>query len=287
MRRLLLPLLALLFAAGSTFAVRKLLVQEPVTTTVVVDAAQPVLTKAVLVAAKDLVAGSFVQADSLRWQEWPDVALAESYLERGKAQEADLIGAVVRRALPAGEPLSMASVVKPGDRGFLAVVLDPGMRAVSVPVDDASSNAGLMFAGDRVDLIVTHTLEAGGDPSGARRVSETVLTDVRVIAMGCSLKTEAEGADLLAGQVRTATLETTPADAEKVALAAELGKLSLSLRSLAQPPDGGKVVARTAARTWDLEVSPALRPENQPRSTISVVRGDKLETVSVRRGAGT
>jgi len=289
MRRLMAPTAALLLAAGTTYAVRSYLDREPGgTATVVVETAEPAPTKAVLVAARNLSTGDFVQPDGLRWQEWPDVELPESYLERGKAQEADLVGAVVRRGLAAGEPLSVSSVVKPGDRGFLAAVLDPGMRAVSVPVDEASSNAGLIFPGDRVDLIVTQNLDLSAEAGAAtRRVSETVLRDLRVIAMGRSLKGEAEG-DLVAGtQVRTATLETTPAGAEKIALASELGKLSLSLRSLAvgdgaQPPG-------TAAptHTWDLEVSPALRPENQPHATMALVRGGKAETVTVRRGAGS
>jgi pilus assembly protein CpaB len=160
------------------------------------------------------------------------------------------------------------------------------MRAVSVPVDEASSNAGLIFPGDRVDLIVTHSLDLTGEAGVSRRVSETVLRDLRVIAMGRSLKGEAE-ADLTVGaQARTATLETSPAGAEKIALASELGKLSLSLRSLAvgddaQPPGAAPT------HTWDLEVSPALRPENQPHSTMALVRGGKAETVTVRRGAGS
>lgn len=286
MRRLILPFLALLTAGGATYGARSwLAVPREVVATASAPAPKP-LVQAVLVAAKDLAPGEFLQADGARWQEWPDVAVPDSYLVRGKAQESDLVGAVPRRPIAAGEPLSAASVVKPGDRGFLAAVLDPGLRAISVPVDEASSNAGLVFPGDRVDLIVTQTLDLAGQSAGQRRVSETVLADVRVIAMGRSLKAEGGDGAAPAAQARTATLEATPADAEKVALAAELGKLSLSLRSLAAADgagDGGRV---PPSPTWDLEVSPALRPENQPRSTLAVVRGGKLETVAVRRGAG-
>lgn len=287
MRRLLLPVVALALAGVSTFAVRSYLDRGPPQIAVQIEEAQPVLARAVLVAATNLPSGSFIQADHLRWQEWPDVALPETYLERGKAHETDLVGAVVRRTVAAGEPIALGNVVKPGDRGFLAAVLDPGMRAVSVPVDEASSNAGLIFPGDRVDLIVTHQLEIAGDDSTTRRVSETVLEDVRVIAMGGRLNAEA-GSELgAAPQARTATLETTPAGAEKVALVAELGKLSLSLRSLAVAGDAPVRGAEPAPLTWDLDASPALRPENQPRSTLNVVRGGKIETITVRHGAGT
>lgn len=289
MRRLILPLVALLMAAGSTIAVRSLLTPADRPADAVAEPAALAPTRAVLVAASDLATGTFIQPDSLRWQEWPDVALPESYLVRDTVREEDLVGAVMRRPASAGEPLSLTSLVKPGEHGFLAAVLDPGMRAVSVPVDEASSNAGLIFPGDRVDLIVTHSLDIAHETNGTRRVSETVLSNVRVIAMGQNLKSEAEasGGLLSATQpARTATLETTAPGAERVALATELGKLSLSLRSLAAPATGVEPDP-AATRTWDLDVSSALRPENQPRSSLALVRGSKAEIVTVRRGAGS
>ena len=164
MRRLLLPLVALLLAGTATFAVRAWLERRD--PPAVAAAPEPVLRKAVLVAAADLAVGSFVQPDSLRWQDWPDVAVPETYLVRGQGDEAQFVGAVVRRPLIVGQPLTAGSVVKPGERGFLAAVLEPGMRAISVPVDEAAGNAGLIFPGDRVDLILTQTLSADGDPAG-------------------------------------------------------------------------------------------------------------------------
>jgi pilus assembly protein CpaB len=161
------------------------------------------------------------------------------------------------------------------------------MRAISVPVDEAAGNAGLVFPGDRVDLILTQTISAEGDPAGTRRVSETVLSELRVIAMGRRLTGSGGGEEGASGQqARTATLEATPAAAEKIALVAELGKLALSLRSLATP-EPTPAAQSGSVPTWDLDASPALRPENQPRSTLAVIRGDKLENVSVRHGAGS
>ena len=283
MRRLLLPIFALLLAGTATFAVRAWLErrdQPPAAA-----APEPVQRKAVLVAAADLAVGTFVPPDALRWQDWPDVAVPATYLVRGEADEKQFEGAVVRLPLTTGQPLTVSHVVKSGERGFLAAVLEPGMRAISVPVDEAAGNAGLVFPGDRVDLILTQTLSADGDPAGSRRVSETVLEDLRVIAMGRRLSNGGAEEGGAGQQARTATLEATPAAAEKVALVAELGKLALSLRSLAQA--GGSEVGNGRKLTWDADASPALRPENQPRSNLAVIRGDKLETVSIRRGAGS
>ena len=113
-----------------------------------------------------------------------------------------------------------------------------------------------------------------------------MLEDLRVIAMGRRLTSGGAEEESAGKPARTATLEATPEAAEKIALVAELGKLALSLRSLAIA-DTGRVAPTGRKLTWDADASPALRPENQPRSSLAVMRGDKLETVSVRRGAGS
>lgn len=184
----------------------------------------------VLVAAADLSAGRFIAAEDLRWQSWPDEALAEGYVAEGAGTVEGFVGAVVRRPVAAGEPVTAGKVVRPGERGFLAAVLNPGMRAVSVPVNETTGIAGLIFPGDRVDLILSHSLHPD-DPSGGtqRRAGETVLTDIRVLAIGQNLEVEAGEPKL----GHTATLEVTPRQAEKIAVMLELGTIGLSLRSLA------------------------------------------------------
>ena len=103
-----------------------------------------------------------------------------------------LSGAMVRRSLPAGEPIRMADVIRPSDHGFLAAALDAGMRAVTVGVDATSGATGLISPGDRVDLILTQTIQEPSLPLGRRVVAETVLSDVRVIAIDQQLVQGAE-----------------------------------------------------------------------------------------------
>ena len=136
----------------------------------------------VLVAELDIPSGRFIKPQDVRWQRWPGDDIPENYIVKGGDSKDAVVGAVVRRGLSAGQPITDGSVVKPGDRGFLAAVLSPGMRAVSVPINATSGNSGLIFPGDRVDLILTQTLD--GDTT--RRVSETVLPNIRIIAMGVS-----------------------------------------------------------------------------------------------------
>ncbi|HMR30459.1 MAG TPA: Flp pilus assembly protein CpaB [Geminicoccaceae bacterium] len=284
-RRIVLPLLALALAGGTAYLAHDW-VQSQKRPAQAASEPAPVEQKAVLVAAVDLAPGQFLQAEGMRWQAWPDVSMPESYIVKGATPEDELLGAVVRQPVAAGQPLTRVGVVRPGDRGFLAAVLEPGMRAVSVPVDEASSNAGLIFPGDRVDLILTQTI--GGDDSqdgaktAARRVSETVLSNVRVIAMGRKLRNETGEEAAATDKARTTTLEVTGEGAEKVALVTELGKLSLSLRSLARPDDAPDPAGQRF--TWDTDVARSLLPENQPVSTFAVIRGGETRIVNLSKG---
>jgi pilus assembly protein CpaB len=281
-RRILLPVVALALAGGAAMLARNWVELQRRPIEIVAEApARP--SKAVLVAVRDLHVGEFVQPDLLRWQDWPDVGTPDSYLIEGAANPDDLAGAVVRHEIIAGQPVSAQMLVKPGERGFLAAVLEPGMRAVSVPIDEASGNAGLVFPGDQVDLIVTQSI--GGEGEGqdtVRRVSETVLQDVRIIAIGRKLSAK-DGEDLTSGPAKTATLQVTPEQAEKVALVTDLGRLSLSLRSLANDPESA-ADADAPAFTWDTDVARTLLPENQPMSSIALIRGKETQLLSVRRG---
>jgi Flp pilus assembly protein CpaB len=202
MRRFLFPIFALAMAAGTAQPPQRL-ARKPEARSLCDcpaghDRRRAGLHRGPCPAAERLIPGSFVKPGALRWQKWPDVEISESYLVRGRDDETAFEGSVVRQVLTPGDPILAATLIRPGDRGFLAAVLDPDMRAVSVPVDEASSNAGLIFPGDRVDLILTQSISAqqsssnDGEPNSTRRVSETVLENLRVIAMGRRLHTDPE-----------------------------------------------------------------------------------------------
>lgn len=282
MRRILLPVMALATAAASTYLARAWIEVHTESQPHAASVPPKPVTKSVLVAAKPLSVGQFVQPDAVRWQEWPDVSLPDSYFVEGKRTVDEAAGAVVRRPVAEGEPIVDGNLVKPGDRGFLAAVLDPDRRAISVPVDEASSNAGLIFPGDRVDLILTQSIVEPGKTDEQHRASKTVLEDVRVLAMGRRLK--GEGTDPAGGgQIRTVTLEVTPSDAQKVALVTEMGKLSLSLRSLATR-ETAEASAPSIRATWDIDVSPVPGGANRARTTLAVVRGQDVQILATHQG---
>lgn len=282
-RRLLVLLVALVVAGGTALYARSWVQsQRPTIAAQPPPAAVQENYREVLVAAQNLPTGSFIRPDSVRWQRWPQGRLPDTYVVREQRDLDAMVGAVVRRGIAQGEPLTDGAVVKPGDRGFLAAVLQPGMRAVSVPINDASGNAGLIFPGDRVDLIVTQTVV--DDDRGTRRLaSETVLENLRVLAMG--RRVDDEPGVLPDARLTTTTLEVTPQQAEIVALVTELGRLALSLRSLAQPDEVAELddgaTPDLDRLTWDHDVSRVRRAETTVMRRVVVVRGNDKSEVSV------
>lgn len=214
--------------------------------------------------------GTLIKADDLLWREIPESDVKKGQIKRDTPAAGRLSGAVVRRAIDEGAAISETDVVYPDSPGFLAAALQPGMRAVSVAIDDVTGNAGLTLPGDRVDLILTHRLDGGGDSrNGPPRVaSETVLSDVRVIAVGRTIRApeiEASGGTAAsAGNARTVTLEVGPRDAESVAVVSRLGHLSLALRSLAQTRDSDVDGEETSEPVWGKDISQVVRMAAEP-----------------------
>lgn len=188
----------------------------------------------VLVATRTLPVGTIIDAEAFRYQPWPQGLVQDAYFVRGQANgdPRSLIGTVVRNEITAGQPLSQGAIVRPGERGFLAAALGPGMRAVTVGVSATSGVAGFVFPGDRVDLVLTQEVQGGGD-GPPLRASETIVRNIRVLAVDQRLNARDDQGNQVAQTVSTITFEATPKIAEKIAVAQTIGQMSLSLRSLA------------------------------------------------------
>jgi pilus assembly protein CpaB len=186
----------------------------------------------VLVATKALPVGTIVGPDAFRFQPWPEELMEKAYFVQGKADQAKLVGSVVRVAVSAGQPMTLGAIIQPGDRGFLAAALSPGMRAMTVPVSVEASVAGFIFPGDRVDLLLTQSVSGGGD-GPPLLTSETFLRNVRVLATDQRTTALDEQGKPVIQTFANVTLELTPRLVEKVNVALRAGTLSLALRSLA------------------------------------------------------
>ena len=193
--------------------------------------AQPVAAAEVLVAAADLTLGHGVKEADLRWQAWPADMVPAGAIRKADVPDGldEFVGSTVRVALLAGEPLRREKIVK-GQGGFMSAILPSGMRAVAIAIDNrgTTSAGGFILPNDRVDLI--QTAQAVADGGAATSVSQIILSNIRVLAIGQNIQ-ERNGEKVITGE--TATLELTPTQAELVVLAQKDGQLSLALRSMA------------------------------------------------------
>jgi pilus assembly protein CpaB len=231
-KKLFLLLGALVVAIGTALAARSMFAgaATPQAQAVAV-VAEPEGPK-VLVSKRALPVGTIITADSVGFQLWPQEMVQDAYFLEDTADIEKLLGTVVRHPITAGEPITQGSLVAPGDRGFLAAALGPGMRAITVPVSAKTGVGGFIFPGDRVDLILTQTITA--DDGGSLKAAETILRNLRILATDRSTEatTRKDGSTVVRG-VRNVTLEVTPRIAEKITVAQTIGSLSLSLRSIA------------------------------------------------------
>ncbi|WP_375271675.1 Flp pilus assembly protein CpaB [Sphingomonas sp.] len=225
---------ALFVAAITAFMARTLMAGSAAPTAEAIPIAAPVPTgPEVLVATRALPVGTILDATALKFQPWPSELVENAYFKKDGTDMAKLIGTVVRLPITAGQPVTQGALVKPGDRGFLAAALGAGMRAVTVPVSAQTSVAGFVFPGDHIDLILTQSVEGGGD-GAPLKTSETVVRNLRVLATDQSTSDEKDDkGNTVVKTFSTVTVEATPRIAEQIELAQTLGNLSLSLRSIA------------------------------------------------------
>jgi pilus assembly protein CpaB len=219
----------------------------------------------ILLAARPVAGGTLLQPADVVWGPAGPAGAPPGAIVRGAATENEFLGAVTRQAFATGEPFMENALVKPGDRTFLAAVLMPGFRAISIAVDAPQSVAGLVLPGDRVDLILTQNFGNGASDPGRKSVGETVLRDIRVVAVDQSLMTVAKPAvkDARMGAANspipgTITLEVTEPQAERVLVAMQLGKVQPAVRSLVEADATDAALQRSVTATWAADVSPAL-----------------------------
>ncbi|MEL7198956.1 MAG: Flp pilus assembly protein CpaB [Pseudomonadota bacterium] len=255
-KKLVLLLGALIIAIGTAFAARTMFAGGTAAPEVV--AAEPEGPK-ILVAKLPLPAGTIITAEALEFQQWPEGLVKDAYYLEGESDVSGLLGTVVRDPLTVGEPVTQGTLVSPGDRGFLAAALGPGMRAVTVPVSAKTGVAGFVFPGDRVDVVLTQTVSGEGRPLNA---AETVLRNLRVLATDQSTEQFVnENGKTQVRAFRTVTLEVTPKLAEKVTVAMTIGQLTLVLRSIAD----NQAELERAIASGDVKIPDDATPEEEER----------------------
>lgn len=214
----------------------------------------------VLVAATPLEPGSMLTTENMRWQSWPEDLLVDGFIVQAKEPDAieQFTGKLTRIDLGSGEPIRAEKLIL-GQGGFLAFILDPGKRAVAVRISAESTAGGFIMPNDRVDVL--RTFSRPGPTGQAQMVSETILRNVRVLAIDQT--TDTQGSETVLG--KTATLELKASEVEIIVAGEASGLLSLSLRSFADNHDDQRVVET---------------PEQKP--SVRINRGGVLEQVELR-----
>lgn len=205
----------------------------------------------VLVAKQTIGVGQKLSSASVGWEEWPESALHPEYITMGAAPKAieEMSGTVARSEFVAGEPIREQKLAPAGSGSYLSVILGTGMRGVSVSVTAEAASGGFITPNDRVDVVLTRLLDNGS------RITETILTNVRVLAINARVGEQAatgsaaaESAaagtpadpEVFAGPAIT-TLELDAIQAEVITNAMTLGDLSLVLRSVVDAAGSGEV----------------------------------------------
>jgi pilus assembly protein CpaB len=248
--------------------------------------------------ATELSAGAILKPEHLVRLAVEDALVTPEMVVADAEGEALLMGSVAIQVLAKGAPIPRAAVVQPGDRGFLAAVLPQGKRAISIPISETAGVSGLVLPGDRVDIILTYsltgdTIDAGRDV----RASETVMRNIRVLALDQRLHQNATGPD---GKpvadapplARTATLQVTPREAEVIILATSLGDLSMVLNSVHDGGETQEAAEATAAApdaprrmTLDSDVTSLLQRQAPGEEAVAPPLADRTLRIQIVRGA--
>jgi pilus assembly protein CpaB len=232
--RLLVLGVALAAGLGAAMLVSNSKPPEPTKEVVITPVIQ---TDDVLIAGKELSFGSVLQDEDLHWQSWPKDNIPPSFVRKTTTPNAiaEFKGAITRSAFSPGEPIQKDRLVKPGTTGFMSAMLEPGQRALAIPIEPNGTltAGGFILPNDHVDIIRTYRDEAATrDGVGDAFLSETIAHNVRVLAIGQNIQ-EHNNEKVVVGA--NATLELTPHQAETIALAQRVAgsTLSLSLRGIA------------------------------------------------------
>ena len=256
--RILILVVALAAAIGAVVVVRGMSRAQAPQPAVIAAIPAPKPSAMVMVAKRDLPQGARLEAADLTWQAWPQESLNPAFIvqnggakPQGEAEKiaaaandiaktavgapdpqfAALAGTVVREPILANEPITERKLVRAGTAGIMAVTLEPGMRAIAVPLSAESAAGGFILPGDHVDVVQSREVEAMGQAGGKRFVSSTVLENVKVMAIDQATAPPAGDSSAVVGA--TATLELTPEQARVLVLAKVQGQLTLVLRSYA------------------------------------------------------
>ncbi len=265
--RLIILGVAAVAAAGAGYIAKNIATKPPAEIVAAAPVVPSIPLTDVLVLTDDVPAGQQLDTQ-MRWQSWPQAAVTDGFILRD--QEADamelLKGSVTRLTMYKGEPVRRSKLIGHG-QSFMSAILPSGKRAVATQISADTSAGGFILPNDFVDVIMTRRGENG---SSQGFVTETILKNIRVLAIDQMIQENEEGKRVKVGE--TATLELTPQQSEIITVAQQMAdRLTLALRSITdtqEPP----------ADDADYLVS-----GNGRRGTVRLIRSGEVTEVGARK----
>ena len=266
--------LAVVFGVAAVFLTNLWMAGQQPTSAATADE-NAVAEDTVVVAAVPLRFGDKLTLDNLREIRWPAASLpAGAFRTREALLDAKEGDRQVITAIGPNEPVLEWKITGPGQRATLSAVLEDGMKAVSIRVNDVLGVAGFVLPGDRVDVLLTRISNNDGTP-----YVDVLLQSVKVLAIDQTADDRQEAAAV----VKAVTLEVATQDAQKLTLAAGIGQLSLALREVAS--NAGEVTQRITVNDLIAGLPDLAEDEAEPVITAAPVVAARTNTqVGVTRG---
>ncbi len=209
-------LIALVVALGATYGVFRAFNA--------IRAGSHVAMAEVVVADKDIPEGHLIDRRDLHTAAWPAASVPAGAFTSGDS----VVGRVTRVSVFTGEPIVPGRLAPAGTGGGIEVKITPGKRAMAIRIDEVAGLTGLIQPNARVDILVNTTDAA----AGGKRVAKLFMENMRVLSVGTQIIRNENGR---AFRAASATLEVTPEEAERLAIAVGMGSIQLILRGYADP----------------------------------------------------
>jgi len=267
--RLIILGVAVAAAGGAGYVAKNMAVGTPQEVVVEAGPREPAIELSdVLVLASDVPMGAPL-ADALEWQSWPADGINENFITRANEPEAleKLKGSLARVAMFAGEPLRRSKLVGEG-QSFMSSILPSGRRAIATQISADTSAGGFILPNDYVDVIMTRRSQSATTGDGF--ITETILKNIRVLAIDQTIQEDEEGKKTRVGQ--TATLELTPQQAEIITVAQQMAdRLTLALRPI------------TDIHEKSTDEADYLVSGNGRRGTVRLIKSGEVSEVGARK----
>ncbi|WP_026479233.1 Flp pilus assembly protein CpaB [Ahrensia sp. 13_GOM-1096m] len=217
---------AVLAAGGAGYLAMNLSAPAPAPIADLLPSAPSIELDQVLVAKETILTGGKISG-GLGWQQWPVEAIAPDFITESSRPEAiaELEGSIVRSTIIQGEPVRPIKILG-ADQSFMSSILPAGKRAVATTIAADTSAGGFILPDDYVDVIMTTR-----DQNTNAYITETILANIRVLAIDQTIREDENGQLVQVGQ--TATLELTPNQTKIISVAQQMAdRLTLALRSI-------------------------------------------------------